>query len=116
VPLENSIFRIIHRTANDPHGAEGYFIHELYMRKDFTIRGWRAGVSVGAKDLEILKDHMIRVIDAFNYEPISYRDLVRGTEIPLVWKPRNPEAISGDTPKALPDESIGGLNDDTRDL
>ncbi len=83
MPLHNSVFRIIHRTAQDPHGAEGYFIHELYLSPDGTLRTWRAGVSSGAPDLLVLKDHMIRVIDAFRYEPIKYRDLQTGLKISL---------------------------------
>jgi hypothetical protein len=77
MPLNHSVFRIIKREATDPHGAEGYFIHELYVNADGTMRGWRAGVSIGDKDLGVLKDHMIRVICAFNHEPIKYQDLTR---------------------------------------
>lgn len=100
MPLENSIFRIVHRTAENPHGVNGYFIHELYTRPDGTIIGWRAGVSLGALDIQTLKDHMIRVIDAFNYEPINYLDLVKGTEIPLIFKPLKLED-TGDEQRGL---------------
>jgi hypothetical protein len=107
MPLENSIFRIIHRTSENPHGVEGYFIHELYMRQDGTVRGWRAGVSVGALSIHNLKEHMIRVIDAFNYEPINYIDLIKGMEIPLIWKLNKLEDASGDLSRALPENNQG---------
>jgi hypothetical protein len=84
MPLPHSVFRIIKREATDPHGAEGYFIHELYVNADGTMRGWRAGVSIGDKDLSVLKDHLIRVICAFNHEPIKYQDLLtKGFRISL---------------------------------
>ncbi len=85
MPLHNSVFRIIHRTAADPHGVEGYFLHELYLAPDGTLRGWRAGISLGAPDFWVLKDHVIRLIDAFRYEPIEHRDLKTGLKI--TWVP-----------------------------
>jgi hypothetical protein len=83
MPLKNSRFRIIHRLPIDPHGVEGYFIHEIYVQEDLTVTGWRAGVTIGARDINVLKDHVIRAIEAFNHEPISYKDLsTHGFKLP----------------------------------
>lgn len=75
MPLHNSRFRIVHRTKEDPHGVEGYFIHEIYVKPDLTVNGWRAGFTFGFPSVKTLMLGMEQVIEAFHYEPIEYVDL-----------------------------------------
>jgi len=75
MPNSNSCFRIIKREKDDPHGAEGFFIHELLVDPDGVVRKWKAGISIGAATVESLRDFYELVLMAFSYPVISHKDL-----------------------------------------
>lgn len=78
MPLRNSQFRVVHRTKQDPHGVEGYFIHELYVRADGTVSGWRAGISAGAKTPVELRGVIQQIQRALDLPVIEHKDLRDG--------------------------------------
>jgi hypothetical protein len=77
--LKNSRFRIVRRRPTDPHGVDGYFIHELYVDTSNRVTTWKAaGLSLGASSIDQLKEDMKKVLEAFNYPPIEHSDLHSG--------------------------------------
>jgi hypothetical protein len=88
--INRRVFRIVHRTKNDPHGVEGYFLHELFIKDDGTVTGWRAQIAPGRPAIPALAAHMANLVDAFRHPVLEHRKLsqpgfkLTGIDQPLI--------------------------------
>jgi hypothetical protein len=79
MPIKNSHFRIVKREKDDPHGVEGFFLHELFVNPQGKVTSWRAGISLGGRSVEQLQSFYTFLGEAFKHPFLNHKELTSGT-------------------------------------